>query len=385
MRCVQVTGSDDRMDCRDMFYHPINPLPRKCAKCGFPDLDYIPQPYFLVRSRTMTPNEIALAESGNFLVRDRVRRVFELLAPARCTFYPTCYKETSEKTRWFLAVPTHQVATAKVDPSIPRCDACGEPRSAHPGTQWVEYLFGTPRRNQPRGEGWTGVSDYEILKSATWGSSERGWDQWISRDLYLSIRLLHLLKKIKAKGSDEATCQKPVAPDKEESAWINEKLQTLEASGIRLHAEGTVSDEDAKWFRDYLKARSIEIHANWDIKAIERRVKAKLPKSYVDFVSTVGPMSYENIDEQEGFTAHVRSPNELGVEEYADDFDDEESKAVNGLTFATTDHGDCFCFNVQKDKKEYAVFLFKHEYNLLEPYADNFAACIKRFAGGRVA
>jgi hypothetical protein len=37
---------------------------------------------------------------------------------------------------------------------------------------------------------------------------------------------------------------------------------------------------------------------------------------------------------------------------------------------------------VQKGKKEYAVFLFKHEYNILEPYADNFAACIKRFAGG---
>jgi hypothetical protein len=101
----------------------------------------------------------------------------------------------------------------------------------------------------------------------------------------------------------------------------------------------------------------------------------------VDFVSTVGPITFENIDGQEGFTASICSPNELGVEGCADDFDDEESRAVNGLTFATTGHGDCFCFDVQKGKKEYAVFLLKHEYNLLEPYADNFAACIKRFLG----
>ncbi len=39
MRCIEMTGSDDRMDCRDMFYDPINALPRTCQKCGFPDLD----------------------------------------------------------------------------------------------------------------------------------------------------------------------------------------------------------------------------------------------------------------------------------------------------------------------------------------------------------
>ena len=47
-----------------------------------------------------------------------------------------------------------------------------------------------------------------------------------------------------------------------------------------------------------------------------------------------------------------------------------------------TGHGDCFCLDVQKGKKEYPVFLYKHEMNFFEPYAENFAACIKRFAGG---
>lgn len=382
MRCVKISTSDDRMDCREMFYDPINPLPRKCPKCGFPDLDHVPQPYFLIKSRTMSPNELAGANNGNFLVRERVRQVLDLLAPGQCTFFPTCYKGTSEKTPWLLVFPNHQVVTAKVNPSIPRCAACGEPRSAHPGTQWSEMLFGRPPRDQACGEGWTADSDYEVLKSSTWGSSERGWDQWISRNLYLSVRLLHLLKKIKAKGFDEATCQKPVAPDKEEVGWIKEKLQLLEASGIPFYPAGTVSDDDAKWFRQFLQSQARHKEMEWDIKAVEKRVKAKLPKSYVDFVNTVGPMSFENIDEQEGFTVSILSPTELGVDGYADDFEDEESREVNGLTFATTGHGDCFCFDVQKSKKEYAVFLFKHEYNLLEPYADNFAACIKRFAGG---
>jgi hypothetical protein len=382
MRCVQIAASDDRMDCRDMFYDPINPLPQKCGKCGFPNLDHVPQPYYLIKSRTMSPNELAKSENGNLLIRERVRRVLDLLAPRQCEYFPTRYEGTAENTPWLLAVPSQQVVAAKVNPSIPRCDACGEPRSAHPGTQWSEVLFGRPPREQPLGVGWTEESDHELLKSSTWGSSERGWDEWISRDLYMSVRLLHLLKKIKAKGFYEATCQKPVAPNKEESAWIKEKLQVLEASGIPFHAVGTLSDDDTKWFRAYLETHARAVRTDWDIKAVERRVKARLPKSYVDFVTTVGPRTFGNIDQQEGFTASILSPSELGVEGYPNEFDDEESSAVNGLTFATTSHGDCFCFDVQKGKKEYAVFHFKHEFNLLEPYADNFAACIKRFASG---
>ena len=382
MRCVQVSTSDDRMDCREMFYDPINPLRKKCPTCGFPDLDHVPEPYFLVKSRTMTSNELAGAESGNFFIRDRVRQVLDILAPGQCIYYSTTYKGTSTKTPWLLAVPNHQVVTAKVNPSIPRCTECGEPRSAHPGTQWSESLFGRPPRDQPHGEGWTADSDYDVLKSSTWGSSERGWDQWISRDLYLSVRLLHLLKKIKAKGFNEATCQKPISPDKDESAWISEKLQVLETAGIAFHADGTLSEEDSKWLRGFIKTHSRELKSEWDIKAVERRVKAKLPKSYLDFVSAVGPTSFEKVDEQEGFTASILPPDELEIEGGYAEFEDEESKAVNGLTFATTGHGDCFCFDIQKGKKEFAVVLYKHEGNFFEPYADNFAACIKRFVGG---
>src|SRR5262249_50380459 len=150
-----------------------------------------------------------------------------------------------------------------------------------------ELLFDRPPRSQSRGEGWTADSDHEVLKSATWGSSERGWDQWISRDLYLSVRLLHLLKSIKAKGFYEATCQTPVTPDKDESAWNKGKLQLLFESGVPLNPAGTVSDDDAKWLRQFLKTQAGQVEREWDIKAAEKRVSAKLPKSYVDFVTAV--------------------------------------------------------------------------------------------------
>lgn len=377
MRCIHIAASDDRMDCRESFYDPINALPAKCPKCGFPDLDHIPQPYFLIKSRTMTPNELAAAENGNFFVRERIRRVLDLLAPNQCCYFPTCYKGTSQTTPWLLAVPKHQVASAKVDPSIPRCEACGEPRSAHPGSQWRESLL----RSQLTKDGWTCELDYEVVKSSTWGSTERGWDQWISQDLFMSLRLLHLLKKIKAKGFVEATCEKPQKPNKDESTWIELQLQVLEAAGIPFHAEGTLSDEIGKWFRGYLKANAQQVEANWEIKAIERRLKAKLPKSYVDFVTIVGPVSFTNVDDQEGFSVSILAPDKLGMEGHAEDLHDEESKAVNGLMFASTGHGDYFAFDVQKAKKEFAVFLFKHEYNCFEPYADDFAACIQRLAG----
>jgi hypothetical protein len=225
-----------------------------------------------------------------------------------------------------------------------------------------------------------------LLKSSTWGSSERGWDQWISRDLFMSVRLFNLMKKIKARGLDEATCGKLTLPDKDESVWINEKLQLIKDNRIPLNAEGTLPDEDAKWLREFIKGHSRSVCSVFDIEGVEKRFGGKLPKSYIEFITKVGPTSFENIDEQEGFTACVLAPDEFDAETYragALDVEDEEANAVDGVMFAKTEHGDCFCFDVQKGKKEFPILIFKHEYNCFEPYAGNFAACIKRFAGER--
>ena len=378
MRCVNVTGSDDRLDCRYDFWEPVNSLPSKCSECGFPDLDFVPQPYFLVKSRTLVPNELVLAANGNFLLRERIRNVLELLAPSQCTYFPTFYNGTSQQTPWFLAVPNLQIVSGQVDSSVPRCEACGEPRSAHPGSQWCERLFRRPLHDE--GDDWSLRSDSSVLKSSTWASSEKGWNKRIDRDLYISVRLLHLLKKIKAKGFYEATCQQPLAPNKEDAEWIEEKLQLLESRGVPFHPAGTLSPADAKWLKEYLRTNSGRIKSKWDIKAVEKRIHAKLPKSYVDFVTAVGTTTFENVDEQEGSSVSILSPNELNVVGDIGELDDEESKAINHLTFATTMEGDCFCFDVQKGRKEYSVYVYKHESQLLEPYAENFSACIKRFA-----
>ena len=369
MRCLKVCGSDDRMDCAVMFYDPINTLPKMCPTCGFPDLDHIPQPYFLVKSRTMSPNEMAMAENGHFFVRDRVRRVLELFAPGECEFHQTCFRGTAQQTPWMLAVPKNQVATAKVDPAIRRCKTCGEPSSAHPGSQFMECLFARE-------------AEHHVLKSATWGSCVNGWGQWISRDLFLSVRLFHLLKKLRVKGFDEATCGTRTKPNKDETVWVAECLRVLESQGIPLHPAGTMSDEDGKWFREFLNGHSRDLPDKLDIKLIEKRLRFKLPKAYVEFIEKVGPLSFENVDDEEGFAVEILSPEDLDTGGYragALEADDDETNAVDGVMFATTGHGDCFCFDVQKGKKEYAIYLYKHELNCFEPYAENFAACIRRF------
>lgn len=379
MRHVSISASDERMDGKSSWDEPLNPLPVKCAKCKFPDLDFVPQPYFVIKSRTMSSHELALAAYGNFLVRERARRVLEQAAPGACDFYPTVFKGTSEATPWSLAVPKRQVVTAKVDPNISRCPKCGEPKSAHPGTQYKEWLFATAQSTlKPAGK----PPKSDVLKSSTWASSEYGWDQWLDRKLFFSVRLLQLFNKLKVKGFYEATCAKPTAPDDAEQAWIDERLQTLGKAGVAQQPSGTISDDDAKWFRGYLKQNAREVELKPDaVKAAEKRLKAKLPKSYLEFLAKVGRVSFKGVDEQEGFDCKILPLAKLSWQSEGDD--NETDAAKIGLTFATTDHGDVFCFAVQAGMKEYPVLFYKHEYDSFEPYADNFAACLRRFSEAR--
>jgi hypothetical protein len=371
------------MDCQDMFLRPINGLPAKCSKCGFPDLDFIPQSYFVVKSKSLAPNELAMAANGNFFVRARIREVLELIAPDQCSYFPTQFKGSTEATPWYLAVPKHQVATAKVKPSIRRCKSCGEPCSAHPGTQYSEWLF-NPKADGRRYSGWTGESEFHILKSSTWASSDEGWDKWISRELFMSVRLLHLLRKINAKGFYEATCSKPTLPDKDESSWVGAQVERLKNHGIQLHPSGTLSDLDKKWFGDFLRTLPRTSKNQHEIKSVEKRLRLKLPKSYADFITKVGSRSFKRVDENHAMTVHVVAAEELDGKTYrrgALQSDDEETNAIDGLMFAWASDGDCFCFNIEKGRKEYEVFVFRHELNHFEPYAESFAACLKRFVG----
>ena len=378
MKLTEVISADERMDHRD-FTQPLNKLNPKCAACGFPDLECVPQPYYVIKSRTMTPNELAGAEVGNFLVRGRVKSVLELVASGQCTFVETCYLGTTQASPWFLAVPTNQVVAGVTKPSIPRCKRCGEPRSSHPGSQWAETLFG--ERYAKRGRTWTDESKFDILKSATWASSEDGWDKWLNRPLYLSVRLLHLFKRIGAKGFRfyEADSPKEIPLAPEDRPWVEEKLAQIEAAGIPLQPQGIVSKADAEWFRSHLKENARKSTEAIDVKSIERRLKTKLPKSYLEFMEKVGSKTFENVENEEGMNAELLPPAELHIDEI-EDWDDKSNPPVPVLTFADNGHGDCWCFDMASGLKEPPVLFYLHEVNRLEPFADNFAACIKRFA-----
>jgi len=91
--------------------------------------------------------------------------------------------------------------------------------------------------------------------------------------------------------------------------------------------------------------------------------------------------------QQEGFAANILPPGKLDFRGYRrgktkDFLFDEESLAIDGVMFATTDHGDAFVFDVaQKDAAgNYPVYWHDHEGNAMEAFAPTFAEAIKRFA-----
>ena len=90
-------GSDKQMDQREPFGIPVNPIPVKCPRCTFPELDFIPQPYFLAKG-TSNPNETDQAELGNFFVRQRSRQIIEAVTPGQCHFFPTHDFKTKKET-----------------------------------------------------------------------------------------------------------------------------------------------------------------------------------------------------------------------------------------------------------------------------------------------
>src|SRR3569833_2428176 len=179
IRLIWLTMTESRLD-QKLYNQPINPLPAKCPVCGFPDLNAVPQPYYLARSRASTAASISLAEVGNFLVKDTVKDILEGISPTLCTFYPTYYRNTDEVTQWWLCVPTATVDSGHIKDNVPRCPECGEPRSGH---------YGSP--NEYNSSHSVAV---DFAKSRNWMSADRGWVVDLSRQHLVSVRLYQLLR-----------------------------------------------------------------------------------------------------------------------------------------------------------------------------------------------
>ncbi|MDB6064366.1 MAG: cell-wall, partial [Pedosphaera sp.] len=375
-QCLEMVGGDERMDLERGYGEPLNPLPIKCPQCKMPDLDFVGTPYRLGR-KIDSPADMAQAEAGNFLIRDSMKRVLDLVAPGQCKFYPTINSKTQQPTPWLLAVPENLQVTASPPENRERCPKCGEPWSFH------HYSECADRRS------WASpFSTHEVFKSKNWSSDPvpfKGWQETrpdiYGRMLYFSVRLETLIKKLRLKGMVRSSDCKEV-PTPEDLAWVQEKIRLLNQAGAKASAPKTPS-QVTDWFKNYLKVNAKKKPVVHDFAAIEKKHRVKLPESYKKFISKAGTKTFKDVDEEEGFSAHILPPEKLNFKEYRKSAarDDEDEERIEGVMFATTDHGDVFCFDVSAKNRDFPVYHYKHETDEFEPYAENFAGSIRRFAG----
>lgn len=386
--CVRVDGPEKTMDQRGVAYYvtPINPLPIKCSYCTFPDLDFVPSPYLLAKGIS-APTETTIAAFGNFLVRERVRQILELAVPGACTFHPTADAKSKKTAPWWLVVPKQTFATPVPKAPPPFCPKCHEPM------HWPRH----------QGEVWRKMTQFnsagvDVFKTLDWQS--RGVDEQIAedgvappppwtrlrleRDLYFSVRLEQLLKRAKVRGQLRRDILfDDIKPSPDDGVWVEEKLKLLTEQGL-VDAPKTVGKSSAKrrWFKQFLKLNAAKGIKNVDFATVETKHKLVLPQDYKDFISKVGAKSFENVNGLEETLTEVLPPRKLDFKILRRGKNPEfvgEAAEVDGVLFATTDFGDSFVFDVSVKNSDYPVYWYKHEESLLEPYAPNFAECIKRF------
>lgn len=420
---VEMTGPDTRMDRFGNRDAPANPLPVKCPHCTLPDLDDVASPYLLAKGFA-APAETAPAEVGNFLVRERVRNILEIVVPGECSFVPTSEKNSGKAIKdWWLAVPKRVIdmpGLSDRDDKRERCNKCKEPKLGYyffdknnrfiglnradydgldvfKARQWQatatrEDFFNEANRSRKRDGGPLLEWSYEGLEPPP--HSQRWTRINLNRRFFFSVRLEQLFKKAKVKGQLVRNLQfKDVKPMPEDLAWMDEKMNLLaqhmlvEGAGKASASAKTGAGAASKWFQSYLKKNAAtKKPAEIDFAAIEKKQKLTLSQEYKDFITKVGPKSFEDVMEQEGFAAHVLAPNKIDFRGYRRGkmkglLFDEESLAVDGVMFADTEHSDAFVFDVsQKDAAgNYPVFWYDHEGNTMEPFAPTFAECIRRF------
>lgn len=171
----------------------------------------------------------------------------------------------------------------------------------------------------------------------------------------MSARLLNLLLVLGVSGLVAVGSVKPDKPTADDRIWMDRSIEVLKDAGIPSHAQETDSPEDQAWFRQFLKQHDGENPVKFETSAIEKRLKVKLPKSYLDFMAKVGPMTFHDVDSEEGTVVKILPPQKLDASIYRKGqlrAEDAESNLVDGVMFAEIEHGDVYCFDVRKDRKE---------------------------------
>ena len=271
--------------------------------------------------------------------------------------------------------PVNFCRNGVVRSSIKRCNVCGEPASAH-GSEYLDENY----YEEESPEKLSG----EIYKTSNWWSAEGKWGgpkSWIHRDTVVSLRFYRLLKELKVTAVYETGGE--TKPNSDEMNWVKDQLRRLTDTGIPIVPPGFVNSDAKKWFKRFLKQNSEAETDLGEVRELEKAHKVRFPKSYLEFVEKVGSKRFDNIDSEEGLSIEILLPSDCDFERFrkgAQNFEDEESREIDGVMFASTDFGDCFCFDLKKDRKEPQVVVYRHEYESFEPYSENFIECLKRFA-----
>lgn len=135
-----------------------------------------------------------------------------------------------------------------------------------------------------------------------------------------------------------------------------------------------------RWFDSYLKKQGKKKPKAFNFATIEEEHGVKLPSDYQKFATMIGCKTFRDMDGEEGFDVRILPPDELDFEEFRE-FSSGDDR-IDGVIFATTEHGDVLCFDVTKKDGNYPVYLYEHEMDDFEAFTANFAACIRRLARG---
>jgi hypothetical protein len=334
IRLSEITCSDKRMDIKDknqLLDTPTNRYEIHCEECNFPNIDKTPSPYFLTKGKNFSGIEISIADLGNLLISDRVKKVFEILIPEDCDYQETYIENTLIKTQWWLAIPRNKIQSGKTKNVIPVCSKCKEPLHAHPGSQY-EFWF-TDLEN-----------DNDILKSSNWHSvDEKDWKiSWIGRDIFLSVRLIHLLKKIKAKGIYQVlgSKYKKLLPD--EKKWIKESIDKIgDLANLNPTKEPTQKQIDR-----FLKLNGVTAINPEKVSTFEKRFKIKTNDT-LKYLSSINKSTKIKVLDNLDF--EILNSNDWELLK--------DSKKL--IKFAENSFGDSLYFD-QKEK-HCAVYYFDHE------------------------
>jgi hypothetical protein len=261
IRLYLIVCSDRRMDIVDINYTsdtPINKYEINCDVCHFPNIDKTPYPYFIVKGRDFSGIEITKADLGNLFVSNRLKKIFEILFPEQCEYKRTFIAQTDIPTKWWLAVPNNTIISGEVKDDVKRCEKCNQPLHAHPGSQYKFWIHDFE-------------SSFDIIKSENWHSvAEHDWKEtWIGRDIYLSVRLIFLLKKNSAKGIYQYAFSEFKKLTKAEKDWIEQAIEKI--GDLKSNTKTEVTKEAIEKFK-----RFYSIISESDLKSTKFEMKFKI-------------------------------------------------------------------------------------------------------------